>query len=154
LVPTPHANPRWLNEFHLRYGEEFDWLGVELQGHVAVFTTAGFGPIPMAVDPHLTDVDAALDQVRQLPDLESPAEIRLRFGHYSDWHAYSAKGFYGYDWDEASSRRYERRASPAAPISVSQLPAEIRAVAQLVEFPVKFADISSIIVWDGEPPAR
>jgi hypothetical protein len=148
-VPTPHADPRWLDEDHPRCEVEFDWLAVDPQGHVAVFTTAGYGPVPMEVDPHLTEVDAALDQVKRLPDLESPDEIRLRFNEFSDWHAYSAKGFYAYDWNGGPSYwfgAYERRATPAAPMSVSQLPAEIRAVAQLVEFPVKFADYGQLIV--------
>jgi hypothetical protein len=151
----PRADPRWKDESHPRSGVEFDWLGVDLQGHVAVFTTAGFGPVPMQVDQHLDDVDAALDRVGQLPVIGSAGDIGRRSadGDYSDWNAYSAKGFYAYDWEDQGSR-YQRLSSPAVPISVSQLPAEIRAVAQFAEFPVKFADEPEIIIWDDEPRGR
>lgn len=114
----PRADPRWKDESHPRSGVEFDWLGVDLQGHVAVFTTAGFGPVPMQVDQHLDDVDAALDRVGQLPVIGSAGDIGRRSadGDYSDWAAYSAKGFYAYDWEDqtGSCRRppkcYPKRA--------------------------------------------
>jgi len=142
-VPMPRADPRWKDEFHPWSGFEHDWLGVDLQGHVAVFTTAGYGPVPMEVDQHLADVDAALDRVGQLPVIGSACDTvrRSADGDYPDWDAYSAKGFYAYDWQgQENGGPYLRLSSPAVPISVSQLPAEIRAVAQLAEFPLKFAD--------------
>src|SRR5260370_34771393 len=64
-VQMPRAHPRW--------GIEFDWLGVDRQGHVAVFTTAGYGPVPADVNQHAADVDAALDPVRGLPATRAAA---------------------------------------------------------------------------------
>ncbi len=37
---------------HLRLGIEFDWLGVDRYGHVAVFSTAGYGQVPVKVNQH------------------------------------------------------------------------------------------------------
>ena len=154
-VPMPRADPRWGDEFHPWSGIEHDWLGVDLQGHVALFTTAGYGLVHMEVDRHLADVGAALDQVGQLPVIAS-ADVILRsaYGHYSRWHSYSAKGFYSYDWQEWTGRYYRRLSSPPFPISASQLPAEIQAVAHFAEFPLKFADEPMIVIEYAKPPAR
>lgn len=154
-MQMPRADPRWKDEWHPWSGLEHDWLGVDRQGHVAVFMTAGFGLVPMQLDQHLDDVDAALDRVRQLPVI-GPRWIRWLHGDSSTWLSDPAKGFYAYDWNE-SRGRYQRESSPAFPVSISQLPEEIQAVAQLVEFPVKFGDQPEIIIislWDDEPPAR
>ena len=144
-MQLPHAHPRW--------GIEFDWLGVDDQGHVAVFTTAGYGPVPEDVNQHLADVDAALDRVRELPVTGSAGDIvqRPAGGDYSDWHAYSAKGFYAYDW-QVWHGPYQRLSSPTVPVSISQLPAGLRATAHFAEFPVSFADEPEITVEYVEPP--
>jgi hypothetical protein len=135
------CGPALEDEFHPWSGFEHDWLGVDLQGNVAVFTTAGFDPVPAAVDQHLADVDAALDWVGQLPVIGLACDTVGAAGDYPDWDAYSAKGFYACDWQgQENGGPYRRLSSPAVPISVGQLPAEIRAVAQLAEFPLKFAD--------------
>jgi hypothetical protein len=142
----PRAHPRW--------GIEFDWLGVDRQGHVAVFTTAGYGPVPVDVNQHLADVDAALDRVGELPVIGS-ADIMGRSddGDYSHWYAYSAKGFYAYDW-RVWDGPYQRLSSPAVPISISQLPVELQAIAHFADFPVNFADEPEVTVEYVEPPAR
>ena len=31
---------------HPLWGREFDWLGIDRHGHVAVFSNAGYGPLP------------------------------------------------------------------------------------------------------------
>ena len=31
---------------HPLWGREFDWLGIDSHGHVAVFSNAGYGPLP------------------------------------------------------------------------------------------------------------
>ena len=42
-VAMPRADPRWRDEFHPWTGTGHDWLGVDLEGHVAVFATGGYG---------------------------------------------------------------------------------------------------------------
>jgi hypothetical protein len=141
-VQTPRADPRWEDEPHPWAYIDAVWLGVDLQGHVAVFTTAGFGPVPMEIDQHLADVEAAVVQVEQLPVIGSANYTgQPASGCYIPVD-YSVRGFYVYDWEayRTYDGPYTQMASPAVPVSVSQLPAEVRAVAQLVKFPVKFAD--------------
>jgi hypothetical protein len=143
----PRAHPRW--------GIEFDWLGVDRHGHVAVFTTAGYGPVPVDVNQHFADVDAALDRVGQLPVTGSVGTVvrRSADGDYSEWHAYSAKGFYAYDW-RVWNGPYQRLSSPTVPVSISQLPVELQAAARFAVFPVSFANEPEITVEYVEPPER
>jgi len=49
---------------------------------------------------------------------------------------------------------YERYFAPPVPISVSQLPADLQAVAHFAEFTVAFADAPVITIRPAEPPAR
>ena len=47
---------------HPLWGREFDWLGIDRHGRVAVFSNAGYGPLPETVNERLADVDAALER--------------------------------------------------------------------------------------------
>jgi hypothetical protein len=58
-METPEAHPRW--------GIEFDWLAVDDQQQVALFTSAGYGAVPEAVLRNVALVDEAIDAVAQLP---------------------------------------------------------------------------------------
>jgi len=66
-VQMPRAHPRW--------GIEFDWLGVDREGHVAVFTTAGYGPVPAARSGESGDHAGtrSLFQADRRPDVGSAA---------------------------------------------------------------------------------
>jgi hypothetical protein len=84
---------------HPCWGFEFDWLGVDQRGHVAVFTTAGYGAVPENVNLHQDAVDTAIEHLRRLPVIgEAEHMVKPPSGaSYADWHAYSAQGFYAYD---------------------------------------------------------
>ena len=41
-----------------------DWLGVDQHGHVAVFISWGWGPLPVGIDQHLDEVDAAMERIQ------------------------------------------------------------------------------------------
>jgi hypothetical protein len=140
---------------HPRWGIEFDWLGVDHHGQVAVFTTAGYGAVPVNVTQRLADVDEAVDQVGQLPVIGSGSNLvrRSADGDYSSWHAYSAKGFYAYDW-QVWHGPYQRLSSPTVPVSINQLPEELQAVCRLAVFPMNFADEPEITVEYAEPDNR
>lgn len=100
---------------HPRWGIEFDWLGVDRRGYVAVFTTAGYGAVPVDVNQHAADVDAALEQASGLHVTGSASDLvpSPADGDYSDWHAYSGKGVYAYDW-RLWHGPYQRSLSPPA----------------------------------------
>ncbi len=53
------------------YGYEFDWYAVDQEGQIGVFSTAGFGPIPQAVQLHYQDHLDISDQIHQ-PSMGTP----------------------------------------------------------------------------------
>jgi hypothetical protein len=85
MYELPRDHPLW--------GREFDWLGIDRHGHVAVFSNAGYGPLPETVDERLADVDAALERADELAAIGSAANIENSGdGDHSFWYSYSAKG--------------------------------------------------------------
>jgi hypothetical protein len=125
---------------HPLWGREFDWLGIDRNGRVAVFSNAGYGPLPETVNERLADVDAALELADELPMIGSAGNVEnTGCGDFSFWYAYSAKGFYAYDW-RVWGGPYQRLSSPTVPISIDRLPDQLQVVARLAVFPVDFAD--------------
>jgi hypothetical protein len=93
----PRGHPLW--------GREFDWLGIDRNGRVAVFSNAGYGPLPETVNERPADVDAALERAGELPAIGSAGTVENSGGgDYSFWYCYSAKGFYTYDWRVGAAR--------------------------------------------------
>ena len=139
-------------------GFEFDWLGVDQHGHVAVFISWGWGPLPVGIDQHLDEVDAGMERIQELPAIGPPShdlyDARACSVFYDE---YATKGFYVYHWDGAGahdeSRRYTRYIAPPALINVSRLPTELQAVAHFAEFTVAFADAREITIGSLESPA-
>ena len=121
---------RELPRDHPLWGREFDWLGIDRHGHVAVFSNAGYGPLPETVNERLADVDAALERADELSAIGSAGNIENSGdGDCSFWYSYSAKGFYAYDWHVWASRTAvcrhlrSRSASTGFRISCKPLPA-------------------------------
>jgi hypothetical protein len=141
----PRTHPRW--------GIEFDWLGLDRQGQVAIFTTAGYGAVPEIVNLHLAEVDGAIEQVAHLPVVGSADRIDTPTadGDYSDWFAYSAIGFYAYDWHMWHGP-YRRLCSPSVPIEVADLPPGLRQAAQYAIFELSFSNTTAIPMEYREPP--
>ena len=128
------------------WGREFDWLGIDRNGRVAVFSNAGYGPLPETVNERPADVDAALERAGELPAIGSAGTVENSGGgDYSFWYCYSAKGFYTYDW-RVGGGPYRRLSSPTVPISIDRLPDKLQAVARLAVFSVDFADESEITI--------
>jgi hypothetical protein len=139
------ANPRW--------GIEFDWLGVDKRGLVAVFTTAGYGAVPENVNLHLRDVDRAIEHLRRLPVMGEADQIvkPASDGNYADWYIYSAQGFYAYDWNVPHGP-YVRLSVPTVPLAIESLLSNMQAVARYATFELDFAEASHIEVEYREPP--
>jgi hypothetical protein len=143
-MEMPRAHPRW--------GTEFDWLGVDQIGHVAVFTTAGYGPVPEIVNLHLNDIDSAIEDLRHLP-MTGTAQQAVKpasAGNYTDWYTYSAQGLYAYDW-KTWHGPYIRLSVPAVPIAIESLPPSMQAAARYALFELDFTQASQIEVTYHEP---
>jgi hypothetical protein len=130
---------------HPRQGLELDWLGVDLRGHVGLFSSGGYGPIPKAVADHLTEVDAALNRLNMLPVLGPCAESPEGDWDYSSWIEPARRGIFGFDWGPTKNPPYARLTVPLAPVSINDIadPA-LKAAALLVRLPVDFQETTSI----------
>jgi hypothetical protein len=128
-------------------GGEFDWFAVDAVGHVGHFSTAGFGPVPM---PILERLDAAQEHdlwslgTRLLDLPEAGTASGHLPGRIDEWLELARRGLYGFDWKHWSGP-YLRAATPGIPVAVSSLPAELRHLVSMVEFPgVRFAALELI----------
>ena len=90
-----------------------------------------------------------MERIQERPATGPQSTARSDVGALSPfWDEYAPKGFYVCHWDGAGaydeSRRYNRYIAPPVLINVSQLPAELQAVAHFAEFTATFADAPEI----------
>lgn len=86
--------------FRERAGEEFDWFAFDEAGQVAVFATAGSGPVHAQVPLQASIHDALGDRI----------EVS-GWGTNAVWGSYARVGLYVYDWD-GQQNCYRRVAEP------------------------------------------
>jgi hypothetical protein len=91
--------------FPERQGTEFDWFAFDDAGDVAVFATAGFGPVPAQVRTVSEDHDAIGDRVTV-----------TGWGTPTVWDSCARVGLFVYDWDD-QRRCYSRVGQPRQPIN-------------------------------------
>jgi hypothetical protein len=122
---------------HPRPGEQLDWLAVDLGGRLGVFSTRGYGPVPLSVASHL---DLARGAVSRLGSLRA--------------------GLFEFEWGPAASEPYVRRSTPARPLRIDAVDDRaLAAAALLARLPLDFAASPRIRAGDlqvplfGESPA-
>ena len=104
-------------------GLEYDWLGCDESGCVALFSTAGSGYAPGAF---LDDTDAHDRAIEAI--LALPASTEARFfpdlspGLVNTWRLVAERGLYAYDCDP-NGGPYRQVASPANPARIGTFPA-------------------------------
>ncbi len=113
-------------------GLELDWLATDAEGFVALFSTAGGGLVPEALqldtDAHGHAIDALLamaplTRARFAPHL--PADL------VNTWRLVAERGVFAFDAD-SNGGPYHLVAAPESPVEVSQLPDAVAAVARRV----------------------
>jgi len=123
------------------WGFEFDWYGLDFRGQVAMFSSAGFGPVPAVVMNHerqLYDWDVQRDS---LPIVGECLEVPKGVGDYGDWIHMAERGFFTFDCGSGS---YERWTVPSRPILLDELPTDLLPLAHLVTLDVAFDCASTI----------
>lgn len=135
LVPDFHEYP---------WGDDTTWLACDEIGHVAAFTLAIDGPIPIdalrATLPTLAKLSAI---IADMPVTE-PVDNRI--------HGYpeAERGFYVFDWGEQPMRQkpqrhYVRLNTPRVPVTMHALPELLRHAAASAQFTrVRFAEVNSL----------
>ncbi len=125
---------------------DFDWFGVDADGHVGHFTTAGFKYLPASVcesaedlklvtdyftdeaptrDGHKVD-DDLVREVKEWKGEEHESKYLASFVSMAD------KGLYSYDIETyvRPGLAYFRVAIPLAPLKVNELPDDVRRIVQ------------------------
>ncbi len=131
--------------------EDFEWLGVDCEGHIARFTNAGSGPVPneiMGIEQVVRTATSALGGLPQICD----AEMMVTLPNPADFTKLSGAGFFGYDWDDPyrskaeNTGQYSLISRPLRPRVISEVSADIEK-AVFVKFPdLKFGSETSIDV--------
>lgn len=135
------------------HGLDYAWLAADAAGHVAVFTNAGQGPIPIAVLADRRASDRAEPLVKALPERDE-AHLLIELPRPDDFAAFARRRLFAYDWqdghrDAGRSDRYELLARPAVPITVEELRGELVALIDRVRFEsLRFDDGLAIAVED------
>src|SRR5262245_34687608 len=103
---------------------DLSWVAVDSAGRLAVFTTAGEGPVPASA---LQASAAAQAAVAELP-VVGGNKLLVDYPRPDDFVAFAERGLYAYDWCDAhrtaaaSSGCYELVAVPLRPVLVAELP--------------------------------
>ncbi|WP_279361850.1 hypothetical protein [Xanthomonas sacchari] len=112
-------------------GVDAAWLAIDAVGHVALFTTAGEGPIPATA---LISLEAAEELILALPET-SRVDLRATLPRPDDFIAFSKRGVFAYDWSDIHriARQalggYELQSLPKTPLHLSDLPESLRTLA-------------------------
>lgn len=125
---------------------ECAWLACDRQGAVALFLTAGEGPMPESVFNHPgTPLHAVEKQVMQLAHTSS-ARTLVSVAHPDGYLEVARHGLFVYDWTDVHAHSpiknaYEKVAVPESPIQLNSLPRDLQLAARAVVFPdLSFAD--------------
>jgi hypothetical protein len=109
-------------------GIDMPWVAVDAAGRLAVFTTAGEGPLPQSA----LQVSAAAEAaVAELPTVGG-SRLLVNYARPDDFIAFAGRGLYAYDWYDAhrtaatSSGCYELVAAPLRPVLIGELPQSLR----------------------------
>ncbi len=136
---------------HPTPGLELDWLAVDHQGHVGLFLSGGYGPVPREVIDHLHEVEVAVGRVGMLPVVGACAVSPQGDGDFSDLIEPARRGFFGFDWGPVRNPPYARLTVPATPMLIDDIhDPHVRAAAALVALPVNFEETTSIAPAVGE----
>ncbi len=112
-------------------GIDCAWLAVDSLGQVAVFTTAGEGPIPESA---LQGIESAEELAHALP-VRGDAELLAALKRPDDYLSFARRGLFAYDWSDVhrtsakAIHAYELIARPRSALRVNELPDELGALA-------------------------
>ena len=130
-------------------GLEYDWLAVDQEGHVALFSTAGGGRAPQAVLEDTDVHDAGLDA---LMALEPHSSLRfgreLKVGLKNTWNEAARRGVFAFDSDPHGAP-YQLVAAPKHPILLHEAPGPTAIAAGAVKLPhLRFTEMEQAETTD------
>jgi len=153
-----HSSPRYSP---LYPPGDYEWYACDASGHVAVFTTAEVGPIPLSILSHRATADTFAGIVETMPSRGS-STLLVSLPDPRWFRDVASCGFFAYDWHDvyrtsSFSQRYEMLSRPDSPIHVSELPVQLQPLVSRTAFTgLRFADSTQIDVrafFDCDPAA-
>jgi hypothetical protein len=126
------------------------WIATDAIGQVALFTTAGPGPIP---DSALPSVENSEELVLSLPEV-SDVDLVTSMSGANAFVAFAKRGFFAYDWSDVhrSARQalngYELQYRPLNPLTLFDLPAPLRALAEVTRLSGVMFGVSIVVIGD------
>src|SRR5262249_39754519 len=112
---------------HPNEGTELDWLALDVNQRVALFTTAGYGPVPRIVAARMDQVERAVERLGLAKVVGPCAESPDDSGAFKSWTEPCRRGLFGFDWADVDEPVYVRLTVPSRPVTVGELDdAEIR----------------------------
>jgi hypothetical protein len=128
------------------------WLAEDLRGRLAVFITAGVGPIPEAVfrceGAQIEDLEELLIQTLGVC---SSVDLQVEVPRPDDFIAIAQRGFFVFDWRDvhrikaSETGSYVRVASPLSPINRASISKKQLSQLRVVQVPeVGFEECPSI----------
>jgi hypothetical protein len=122
-------------------------LASDKNGLLGAFVTAGVGPIPRALlASALIPIEDIESRLRELPSVSRP-QLLVSVKRLDDYLDLAERGVYVYDWTDinrtarAAIGAYEPVAAPINPISASELPSDLAAIADELRLTgVEFSD--------------
>lgn len=118
-VPSAPADLAWL---------DIGWIASDRFGQVALFTTGGAGPVPVAA---MASVDAAEGAIMAMAE-RGPATSHRVGEPTACFLDFARRGVFSYDWSDVHRGRaaqihaYELQASPGRPVLAGALPEPLR----------------------------
>src|SRR5687767_7294422 len=102
-------------------GFEHAWLAVDVDGHVALFTTAGGGYVPPESLADADGYEAAIDEILAIaPFTRALREPSIGAGLESTWRRMAERGCFAFDSDVLGGP-YRLVAVPSEPVRVGEL---------------------------------
>jgi hypothetical protein len=127
--------PATYQDFNERFpGLEFDWFAADTEGNIALFSTAGFGPVPVEVQSHFQDYDRVA------------AHIDWRV--LEIWQECAKHGLFVFDWQHWKGP-YLKMEQPLGEMEAA-FKQQILQIPNLIVFDVIFDEVESIEVAEGE----
>jgi len=130
---------------------EFDWWAADHDDHVAVFSTAGYGGIPVQVLDAYGDEPTEPELGHLLGQMTSKGGWREEGrgpGTCDEFRQLGAHGLFVFDWRPLSGP-YERIIVPQQPLYVSDLPHAVREAIVLVLFAkICFSQVVTVVAKD------
>lgn len=115
-------------------GFEYDWLGSDADGHVALFSTAGAGYAPPEfladTDAHDAAIALILGERAKVVALRAP---EVSVGLVNIWREVAERGLFAFDCDP-NGGPYKLVAVPSHPANIADLPPSAAAIVARIVF--------------------